>query len=67
MSVNYGLNKVRFPSPVPVGAKIRLLGDRRTRRGGRRRGVQMAAHLHRRDRGRAKPACVAQAVYRHYA
>src|SRR5687767_14333012 len=23
MGVNYGLNKVRFPSPVPVGAKIR--------------------------------------------
>src|SRR5829696_6440162 len=26
MAVNYGLNKVRFPSPVPVGAKIRLVG-----------------------------------------
>src|SRR3712207_6311358 len=24
MGVNYGLNKVRFPSPVPVGAKVRL-------------------------------------------
>ena len=24
MAVNYGLNKVRFPAPVPVGAKIRL-------------------------------------------
>src|SRR5689334_9226291 len=23
MSVNYGLNKVRFPSPVPVGSRIR--------------------------------------------
>ena len=23
MGVNYGLNKVRFPSPVPVGAKVR--------------------------------------------
>src|SRR3982751_3799760 len=26
MAVNYGLNKVRFPAPVPVGAKIRLAG-----------------------------------------
>ena len=24
MGVNYGLNKVRFPAPVPVGSKIRL-------------------------------------------
>ena len=24
MGVNYGLNKVRFPSPVPVGSKVRL-------------------------------------------
>ena len=24
MAVNYGLNKVRFPAPVPVGSKIRL-------------------------------------------
>src|SRR5205823_12295140 len=23
MSINYGLNKLRFPSPVPVGAKVR--------------------------------------------
>src|SRR6187200_1437764 len=25
MAVNYGLNKVRFPAPLPVGAKIRLV------------------------------------------
>ena len=24
MAINYGLNKVRFPTPVPVGSKIRL-------------------------------------------
>src|SRR4029453_9500753 len=24
MGVNYGLNKVRFPAPVPVGAKVRM-------------------------------------------
>src|SRR3954452_7616507 len=24
MAVNYGLNKVRFPSPVPVGSRVRL-------------------------------------------
>ena len=24
MGVNYGLNKVRFPAPVPVGSRVRL-------------------------------------------
>ncbi|MGN9837705.1 MaoC family dehydratase [Nonomuraea sp. H19] len=27
MGVNYGLNKVRFPRPVPVGARIRAVGE----------------------------------------
>lgn len=27
MGVNYGLNKVRFPRPVPVGGRIRALGE----------------------------------------
>jgi acyl dehydratase len=26
MKVNYGLNKVRFPAPVPVGSRIRMTG-----------------------------------------
>ena len=37
MGVNYGLNKVRFPAPVPVGAKVRLTRHAQGRRGGRRR------------------------------
>ena len=27
MGVNYGLNKVRFPRPVPVGARVRAVGE----------------------------------------
>ncbi|TDE42572.1 MaoC family dehydratase [Nonomuraea mesophila] len=27
MAVNFGLNKVRFPRPVPVGARIRAAGE----------------------------------------
>ncbi|WP_349307461.1 hypothetical protein [Rhodococcus sp. IEGM 1307] len=27
MAVNYGLNKVRFPAPVPVGSKVRLAAE----------------------------------------
>jgi acyl dehydratase len=66
MAVNYGLNKVRFPSPVPVGGKIRLaarLGDVEDVPGG---GVQLLADFTVEIDGRDKPACVAQAVYRYY-
>ncbi|NUP01181.1 MAG: MaoC family dehydratase [Nonomuraea sp.] len=27
MGINYGLNKVRFPRPVPVGARVRAVGE----------------------------------------
>ncbi|MEU7694738.1 MaoC family dehydratase [Microbispora hainanensis] len=67
MSVNYGLEKVRFPSPVKVGGRIRLAavvvsvedvpGD----------GVQMLLDFTVEIDGAAKPACVARVIYRHYA
>ncbi|MBG0832681.1 MaoC family dehydratase [Planomonospora sp. ID67723] len=65
MSVNYGLDKVRFPSPVRVGAKIRLAGvvDAVEEVKG---GVQMRLTFTVEIDGGDKPACVAQAVYRHY-
>jgi acyl dehydratase len=65
MSINYGLEKVRFPSPVKVGAKIRLLGRVESVEdvpGG----VQMALAFTVEIDGAAKPACVAHALYRHY-
>lgn len=66
MSVNYGLDKVRFPSPVRVGARIRLAGvvDTVEEVTG---GVQMYLTFTVEVEGGAKPACVARAVYRHYA
>ncbi|MQY09451.1 MaoC family dehydratase [Actinomadura macrotermitis] len=67
MSVNYGLNKVRFPAPVPVGAKIRLGGVVADVTEVKGDGVEMTMDFTvETDRG-GKPACVAQAVYRHYA
>ena len=49
--VNYGLNKVRFPAPVPVGSRIRAGREaRRRRRGARRRADH--GRRHDRDRGR---------------
>lgn len=67
MSVNYGLNKVRFPAPVPVGAAIRLHGTVTDAAEVKGNGVEMVIDFTvETDRG-DKPACVAQAVYRHYA
>jgi len=65
MGVNYGLNKLRFPSPVPVGGKVRLnatLADLKEISGGVEATVDMSFEVE----GKDKPACVAQAVYRYY-
>jgi acyl dehydratase len=67
MSVNYGLEKVRFPSPVRVGGKIRLLGTVDSVQDVAGNGVQMALSFTIEVEGGTKPACVAKALYRHYA
>ncbi|MFJ5028539.1 MaoC family dehydratase [Streptomyces sp. NPDC088560] len=67
MSVNYGLEKVRFPGPVPVGAKIRLHGVVDSVAEVKGGGVQMLLTFTVEAEGSPKPVCVAQAVYRHYA
>ncbi|MEV2275314.1 MaoC family dehydratase [Nocardiopsis sp. NPDC049922] len=66
MAVNYGLNKVRFPSPVPVDSRVRLaarLTEVTDVRGGVQATVDGAVEIE----GADKPACVLQAVYRYYA
>ncbi|MEV1174465.1 MaoC family dehydratase [Nonomuraea sp. NPDC049784] len=67
MSINYGLNKVRFPSPVKAGGKIRLAAKVVSVEDVPGDGVQMLCDFTVEIDGSAKPACVAQAVYRHYA
>jgi acyl dehydratase len=66
MSVNYGLNKVRFPSPVRVGAKIRLHGAVASVTEVKGDGVEMLIDFTIEIDGSDKPACVAQVVFRHY-
>src|SRR3954451_14293435 len=64
MALNYGLNKLRFPSPVPVGSKLRLsakLADVEDVAGG----VQVTVRLTFEVEGQDKPACVAEALYRY--
>jgi len=65
MAVNYGLNKLRFPSPVPVGSKVRagasLVGVDEIP-GGAQVTMDVAFEVE----GQDKPACVAQVVFRYY-
>lgn len=66
MGVNYGTNKVRFVSPVPVGSKLRaggVLGGVEELGGG---AWQAALDLTFEVDGSQKPACVAQVLYRLY-
>ena len=65
MGINYGLNKVRFPSPVPVPSRIRLgatLNGVEDVEGG----AQSVFGLTFEVEGKEKPACVAEAIYRWY-
>ncbi|RAG82399.1 dehydratase [Streptacidiphilus pinicola] len=61
MGVNYGANKVRFPSPVPVDSKIRAGVEivSVTPGGG---GYQVVARVTVEREGGDKPACVADTV-----
>jgi acyl dehydratase len=65
MAVNYGLNKLRFPSPVPVGSKVRagatLVGVDEIP-GGAQVTMDVAFEVE----GQDKPACAAQVVFRYY-
>ena len=65
MGVNYGLNKVRFTSPVPAGAKIRgrfTLAKYEKLEGG----VQTTWSVTVEREGGDKPALVAETISRHY-
>lgn len=66
MGVNYGTNKVRFPSPVPVGSQIRLgaaVAEVEDVAGG----IQVALDVTIEVKDAPKPSCVAQVVFRYYA
>ncbi|MDX2543306.1 MaoC family dehydratase [Streptomyces sp. WI04-05B] len=64
--VNYGLNKVRFPSPVKVGSKIRLVG-RLAEVEEVPGGVQITVDGTIEIEGAPKPAAVLQSLSRFYA
>ena len=66
MGVNYGANKVRFPSPVPVGSEIRAgasVASIKDVPGG----IEVALDVTIEVKDAPKPSCVAQIVFRYYA
>ena len=65
MGVNYGCEKVRFPSPVPVGSKLRA-GAELVGVDDVASGVQVSMKLTFEVEGASKPSCVAEVVYRYY-
>src|SRR6202453_661457 len=65
MTVNYGLNRVRFPAPVPVDSRLRghfKLVNFEPIAGG----AQVIVEVTSEREGHSKPVCVAEAVARHY-
>jgi len=65
MGVNYGLNKVRFPAPVPVGSKLRA-GVKVLSFGEIPGGAQAVNEVTIEREGGDKPCCVAETVVRYY-
>jgi acyl dehydratase len=65
MAVNYGLNKVRFPAPVPSGSRVRgtfRVVDIEEADWGFQATMSATIELD----GGAKPVCVAELVFRYY-
>jgi acyl dehydratase len=63
IAINTGCHKVRFPAPVPVGSRIRALGELvavNAVAGGVDAVVRVTIEIE----GHAKPACVAETVRR---
>lgn len=64
MGVNYGYEKIRFPSPVPVGSRLRVTAkiiDFAPAGSTFQTVVEFTVEVE----GGAKPACIAQMVFRH--
>ncbi len=65
MAINYGVNKVRFPAPLPVGSRVRA-GVELAELSDVERGVQLIMRVTVEVEGQPKPCCVAETVVRLY-
>ncbi len=67
MSVNYGLNRVRFPAPVPVDSELRARFKLLALEDLAGNGVQVTTEVTIERKGSDRPVCVAEAIARRYA
>lgn len=66
MGVNYGCDRVRFPAPVRVGARIRAHGELTAVEATKDGGVQATIRVTIEIDGESRPACVADTISRYY-
>ena len=66
MGVNYGLNKVRFMAPVPVGSRLRARMKLLACDPIDNQGMQMIWEVTVEREGATKPVCVAESIARRY-
>jgi len=66
MGVNYGLNKVRFITPVPVGSQLRGRLKLLKSEAIDNQGLQTTWEVSIERQGAAKPVCVAESLIRQY-
>ena len=64
MGINYGVNKVRFPAPVPVGSRVRV-GAELSSVDEINGGVQAVITITVEVEGSPKPACVVESLTRY--
>ena len=60
MGLNYGLNKVRFPNPVPVNSELRMLSSVKEIESLANNGIKVTFNCIIEIKGQDKPACVAE-------
>jgi len=66
MGVNYGLNKVRFTGPVPVGSRLRATMKLQACEPIDNNGMQMTWLVTIQREGTDKPVCIAESLSRRY-
>lgn len=62
LTVNYGVEKIRLQTPVPVGSRIRMSGSIRSVREAPGGAARVIFHMVMELEGASRPACVGDAV-----
>jgi len=66
MGINYGADRLRFPAPVPVGSRVRAVGELVKAEPMEGNAVQTTVRVTMEIEGSAKPGCVADIIGRYY-